>query len=142
MTERKALPNTRVLPQGTIEVSPRAIGTIAADAANRSYGVVGMAPANLRDSVVQVLRKEDQHRGIDVHIGRDSIAVDLYVVLEYGTRISEVAQQLIATVSYALNKALGLPVSTVNVHVQGIRTDDAPDARRGRWETGGRCDKA
>jgi uncharacterized alkaline shock family protein YloU len=129
MTERKALPNTRVLPQGTIEVSPRAIGTIAAEAANRSYGVVGMAPANLRDSVVQVLRHEDQHRGIDVHISRESIAVDLYVVLEYGTRISEVAQQLIATVSYALNNALGLPISTVNVHVQGIRTDETAGRR-------------
>jgi uncharacterized alkaline shock family protein YloU len=82
-----------------------------------------MAPANLRDSVVQVLRQEDQHRGIEVHIGKDSISVDLYVVLEYGTRISEVAQQVIATVTYALNKSLGMPVSTVNVHVQGIRTE-------------------
>lgn len=123
MSERKPMPNTRISPQGVIEVSPRAIGSIAADAVCRSYGVVGMAPANLRDSVVQVLRREDQHRGIEVHIGKDSIAVDLYVVLQYGTRISEVAQQVIATVSYALNKSLGLPVSTVNVHVQGIRAE-------------------
>jgi uncharacterized alkaline shock family protein YloU len=123
MTERKEQPNTRVSAQGRIEVAPRAIATIAAQAVCRSYGVVGMAPANLRDSVVQVLRQEDQHRGIEVHIGKDSISVDLYVVLMYGTRISEVAQQAIATVSYALNKALDLPVSAVNVHVQGIRTE-------------------
>lgn len=123
MSDRRQHPNTRVLPQGTIEVSPRAIATIAAEAVGRCYGVVGMAPANLRDSVVYVLHKEDQYRGIDVHIGKDSIAVDLYVVLEYGTRISEVTQQIIATVSYALNQSLGFPVSAVNVHVQGIRTD-------------------
>ena len=123
MSDRKEHPNTRVLPQGVVEVSPRAIASIAAQAVCRSYGVVGMAPANLRDSVVQVLRQEDQHRGIEVHIGKDSISVDLYVVLEYGTRISEVAQQVIATVTYALNTSLGMPVSTVNVHVQGIRTE-------------------
>ncbi len=113
-------PNTRQLPQGSIEVMPRAIASIVAHAVCRSYGVVGMAPANLRDSLGQVLRQEDQHRGIDVHIGRDSIAVDVYVVLAYGTRISEVAQQVIATVSYALKQSLGLPVGAVNVHVQGI----------------------
>lgn len=123
MSDRKEHPNLRILPAGIIEVSPRAIASIAAQAVCRSYGVVGMAPANLRDSVVQVLRQEDQHRGIEVHIGKDGIVVDLYVVLEYGTRISEVAQQVIATVSYALNKALGRPVAAVNVHVQGIRID-------------------
>lgn len=123
MTERKTQPNTRVLPQGIIEVAPRAIASIAAQAVCRSYGVVGMAPANLRASVVEVLSQHDQHRGIEVHIGKDSISVDLYVVLAYGTRISEVAQQVIATVSYELNKSLGLPVAAVNVHVQGISTE-------------------
>jgi uncharacterized alkaline shock family protein YloU len=123
MSERKQHPNTHVLPQGKIEVAPRAIASIAAQAVCRCYGVVGMAPASLRDSVVHVLRHEDQYRGIDVHIGKDSIAVDLYVVLEYGTRVSEVAQQVIATVSYALEQSLGFPVSAVNVHVQGVRTD-------------------
>jgi len=123
MSDRRPHPNAHVLPQGTIEVAPRAIAAIAAQAVCRCYGVVGMAPASLRDSVVHVLRREEQHRGIEVHIGKDSIAVDLYVVLEYGTRISEVAQQVIATVSYALQQSLGFPVSAVNVHVQGIRTE-------------------
>ena len=123
MSDRKEYPNTRVLPQGTIEVAPRAIATIAAQAVCRSYGVVGMAPANLRDSVVQVLRQEDQHRGIEVQITRDAITVDIYIVVAYGTRISEVAQQVIATVSYALKQSLGLPVAAINVHVQGVRAE-------------------
>jgi uncharacterized alkaline shock family protein YloU len=80
-----------------------------------------MAPANLRDSVGQVLRKEDQHRGITVRIDKDAITVDIYIVVEYGTRISEVAQQAIATVSYALKQSLGLPVAAINIHVQGVR---------------------
>jgi uncharacterized alkaline shock family protein YloU len=80
-----------------------------------------MAPANLRDSVGQVLRKEDQHRGIRVRIDKDVITVDIYIVVEYGTRISEVAQQAITTVSYALKQSLGLPVAAINIHVQGVR---------------------
>jgi uncharacterized alkaline shock family protein YloU len=123
MSERPGHPNTRVSPQGTIEVAPRAIASLVAHAVSRSYGVVGMAPANLRDSVGQVLRKEDQHRGIQVHISRDKITVDIFIVVAYGTRISEVAQQAIATVSYALQQSLGMPVAAVNVHVQGIRAE-------------------
>lgn len=111
------------MPQGSVEVAPRAIASLVAHAVGRCYGVVGMAPANLRDSVGQVLRKEDQHRGIGVRIGKDTITVDIYIVVAYGTRISEVAQQVIATVSYALQQSLGLPVAAVNVHVQGIKAD-------------------
>ena len=123
MSERAVHPNTRVLPQGTIEVAPRAIASLVAYAVNRSYGVVGMAPANLRDSVGQVLRTEDQHRGVSVRIGKDAITVDIYIVVAYGTRISEVAQQVIATVRYTLKQSLGLPVAAINVHVQGVRAE-------------------
>ncbi len=121
MSERVPQPNMRVLPQGTIEVAPRAIASLTAQAVSRCYGVVGMAPANLRDSVGQVLRIEDQHRGIDVHMGKDKITVDIYIVVEYGVRISEVAKQVMATVSYTLEQSLGMPVAAVNVHVQGIK---------------------
>ena len=123
MSERRVQPNTRVLPEGTIEVAPRAIASLVAHAVSHSYGVVGMAPANLRESVGQVLRKEDQHRGIDVQINKDRITVDIYIVVAYGTRISEVAQQVISTVSYALKQSLGLPVAAINVHVEGVRAE-------------------
>lgn len=123
MAERVPLPNTRVLPEGMIEVAPRAIASLVAHVVTRSYGVVGMAPANFRDSVVQVLRKEDQHRGIVVQIRKDAITVDIFIVVAYGTRISEVAQQVIATVSYVLKQALGFPVAAINVHVQGVSAE-------------------
>jgi uncharacterized alkaline shock family protein YloU len=123
MIEQPSHPNMRVSPEGTIEVAPRAIASLVAHAVGRSYGVVGMAPANLRDSVEQVLRKEDQHRGIGVQISKDAITIDIYIVVAYGVRISEVAQQVISTVSYTLKKSLGLPVAAINVHVQGVRTE-------------------
>jgi uncharacterized alkaline shock family protein YloU len=47
--------------------------------------------------------------------------VDLYVIIQYGTRISEVAHGVMHGVRYALEQALGIPVAEVNVHVQGLR---------------------
>jgi len=49
------------------------------------------------------------------------IIVDLYVIVQYGTRISEVAHGVMHGVQYALEQALGVPVAEVNVHVQGLR---------------------
>jgi uncharacterized alkaline shock family protein YloU len=124
MSEQTAPPNTRVLPDGKIEVLPRAIATITAHAVLQCYGVVGMAPRNLREGVAQVLHREDQHKGIEVHIGEDEIAIDLYVIIEYGTRIVEVARNVQENVRYAVERALGLPVSRINVRVQGVRISD------------------
>jgi len=117
-------PNQRKLPMGKIEVAPRAIATIAARAVGRSYGVVGMAPHTLREGMAQVLRHEDAHKGVEVRIGSDEIAIDLYVIIEYGTRIAEVARNVQENVRYAVEQALGMPVTRVNVRVQGLRIND------------------
>ncbi|MFP4437603.1 MAG: Asp23/Gls24 family envelope stress response protein [Chloroflexaceae bacterium] len=121
MSKQVSHPNARVLPDGKIEVAPRAIATITACAVLQCYGVVGMAPRNLREGVAQVLHKEDQYKGIDILIKNDEIAIDLYVIIEYGTRIVEVARNVQENVRYAVEHALGLPVSRVNVRVQGVR---------------------
>jgi len=124
MSERDAPPNRRKLPMGKIEVAPRAIATIAARAVGRSYGVVGMAPHTLREGVAQVLRHEDAHKGVEVRMGNDEIMIDLYVIIEYGTRVAEVARNVQENVRYAVEQALGMQVARVNVRVQGLRTND------------------
>ena len=124
MSERDAHPNRRQLPMGKIEVAPRAIATIAARAVGRSYGVVGMAPHTLLEGVAQVLRHEDAQKGVEVRIGNDEIMIDLFVIIEYGTRIAEVARNVQENVRYAVEQALGMPVARVNVRVQGLRTND------------------
>jgi uncharacterized alkaline shock family protein YloU len=114
-------PNRRQLPTGKIEVAPRAIATIAAQAVGQSYGVVGMSPHSFRQGVAQALHQNDMHRGVEVRIGDDQIEIDLYVILEYGTRIGEVARNVQEHVRYAVERALGMPVARVNVRVQGLK---------------------
>ncbi|MBN1399831.1 MAG: Asp23/Gls24 family envelope stress response protein [Anaerolineae bacterium] len=109
---------------GKVKVAPRAIASIASEAVLRCYGVVGMSAATLRDGIAEVLQVHHYHRGVDVQIVDEQIVVDLYVVIEYGTRISEVAQNVMESVKFALEHALGMPVAKVNVHVQGLRISE------------------
>jgi uncharacterized alkaline shock family protein YloU len=122
MTARMQMPSMDRL--GRIEVSQRAIASIAADAALRSYGVVGMASTRLKDGLAEMLRRENLERGIVVHFKDGQIVIDLYVIVEYGTRISEVGRNIAQNVKFAVEKAIGMPVAQVNVNVQGLRISD------------------
>lgn len=106
--------------QGRIHVSPSAVATIANHAVLNSYGVVGMASKNLVNGLAQVLRP-DSKRGVQVHIDGDQIVIDLYVVIEYGVRIATVARNIMSGVKFSVEKTMGVPITEVNVHVQGLR---------------------
>ena len=107
-------------PLGKIEISRTAIATLAAQAVLQSYGVVGMAAKNLADDLTTALG-DAAHRGVEVHMDGDRIQIDLYVIVEYGTRISSVAHSIMNVVRYTVERALGVQVAEVNVHVQGLR---------------------
>jgi uncharacterized alkaline shock family protein YloU len=111
---------------GRIEVAPEAIATIAGRAVLGCYGVVGMSAKTLRDGLAILLQQENPYRGVEVQfVDRYKIIIDLYVVIEYGVRISEVAQNIMDAVKFAVEKALGLPVVQVNIHVQGLHISNA-----------------
>ena len=105
---------------GGIHVSPNAVATIAYHATLHSYGVVGLAPKNLADGIVSTITREPS-RGISVQYKEDEINIDIHVIVEYGTRINSVAESVANTVRFHVEKALGLKVNTVNVHVAGLR---------------------
>jgi uncharacterized alkaline shock family protein YloU len=105
---------------GGIHVSPNAVATIAYHATLQSYGVVGLAPKNLADGIVSTITREPS-RGISVQYKEDEINIEVHVIVEYGTRINSVAESVGNTVRFHVEKALGLKVNTVNVHVAGLR---------------------
>ena len=108
---------------GGIHVSPNAVATIAYHATLQSYGVVGLAPKNLADGIVSSITREPS-RGISVRYKGEDIDIDINVVVEYGTRINSVAVSVANTVRFHVEKALGLRVNSVNVHVAGLRISD------------------
>jgi len=120
---------TRSAAMGRIEVAPRVVASVVGHVANESYGIVGMAARGLRDGIAERLNRENVHRGVEVKITDDGVVVELYVIAEYGTRISEVAHNLMSAVRYTLEKTLGLRIVAVNVNVQGIHLEG--DGARG-----------
>ncbi len=108
------------LPSGTIHITPKAIATVAYQAAMQSYGVVGLASKNILDEVTNVLVKDPSH-GIEVHFHDGKIDIDLFIIVEYGTRIKSVAASVANAVRYFVEKAIGAQVNMINVHVQGLR---------------------
>ncbi len=109
---------------GRIEISPTAVATIAAHSVRQAYGVVGLAGKNAADQLLGQLAG-DVHRGVDVRIHNGAVTIELYVIVEYGTRIVSVARSVQNLVKFNVEKALGLPVTSVNVHVQGLRVSNA-----------------
>ena len=50
--------------------------------------------------------------------------IDIYIIVQYGTRIKSVASSVANTVRFSVEKYLGLPINDVNVHVQGLRINE------------------
>lgn len=105
---------------GGIHISPTAVATIAYHALLESYGVVGLAPKNMADGIVRSITREPS-KGVSVQYNGEDIDIEVHIIVEYGTRINSVAGSVVNTVRYHVEKALGLKVNSVSVHVAGLR---------------------
>ena len=108
---------------GGIHISPSAVATIAYHATLQSYGVVGLAPKNLADGIVSSITREPS-RGVFVHYNGEDIDIEIHIIVEYGTRINSVAESVANTVRFHVEKALGLKVNRIDVHVAGLRVSN------------------
>ena len=108
--------------KGTITVTDDCIASVAGYTATECYGVVGMSSKRVMDSVNDILKKENVKKGVKVYTDQtNGVKIELYIVAEYGTSIGAIADSIIKTVKYNVEKITGLNVNTVNVIVSGIR---------------------
>lgn len=107
---------------GQIDISNDVIATIAGGAAVDCYGIVGMASKHqIKDGLTEILRRENFTRGVIVRQENEEVHIDMYIIVSYGTKISEVAHNVQSKVKYTLDKTVGLSVDSVNIFVQGVR---------------------
>jgi len=107
---------------GRIEISNDVIATIAGGAAVDCYGIVGMASKNqLKDGLSEILRRENFAKGVIVREENGEVHIDMYIIVSYGVKISEVAHNVQTKVKYTLDQTLGLAVQSINIYVQGVR---------------------
>lgn len=108
---------------GRIEVSPKAVASVVREAILSCYGVVGTVSKDLATGIATALSKEHK-RGVEVRVDEGKIIIDVYVIIEYGTRIAVVARSIMNVVKFSVERALGVPVAEVNVHVEGLHVSD------------------
>ncbi|GBF71929.1 Asp23/Gls24 family envelope stress response protein [Paenibacillus sp. 598K] len=107
---------------GTVHINNEVVSLIAGSAAMECYGLVGMASRKqFKDGIAELLGRENLSRGVEVRQENDQMHIDLYIIVSYGTKISEVAHNIQSKVKYVLNDVVGIQVDFVHIFVQGVR---------------------
>ncbi|MBM7615839.1 Asp23/Gls24 family envelope stress response protein [Alkaliphilus hydrothermalis] len=108
---------------GTITIDDHVLASIAGVSAMECYGLVGMAAKSTASGIVELLKREHSSKGVKVQTENDTITIDLFVIVEFGTRISVVANNIIDKVKYNIENLTGMKVKKVNITVQGVRVE-------------------
>ncbi len=109
--------------QGRITLTEGALASLLALAAHEVPGVVGMAPAGLKDQVVRILGRQEASEGVVVRPDPQApgkYQADFYVVVAPGVRIPTVVESLAERVGFAAQRLAGVELSQVRVHVVGV----------------------
>ena len=106
---------------GNLHVANDVLDDMVGNAALECYGVVGMTAPTAVDGIAKILPASRLRRGVVVTTTEKGVHVELYVVIEYGTNITTVSQNLVDQVSFALTEYARVPLDGVEVHVQGIK---------------------
>ena len=106
---------------GRLNITDRAIADIVGWTVLECYGVVGMASPSLRQGVAALLTRDRLHQGIKVEQSADQLRIKLYVIVEYGLNVAEVAGNVRSQVAYNVERMTGRPVTGLHIYVQGVR---------------------
>ncbi len=104
----------------TIKISPDVVATIAGVATTEIKGVAGMFSSFAGGLAQKLGAKKSPTKGIKVEIKEKSVLIDLYIVVEFGIRIPELAWEIQESVKNSVETMTGLVVEKVNVHIDGI----------------------
>lgn len=105
---------------GSIRIADEVVEVIAGIATSEVEGVVGMTGGIVGDLAHMLGRNKNLSKGVKVEVGEHEVAVDLYIVVEFGVSIPEVALKVQDSVKEAIESMTGLKVVEANVHVQGV----------------------
>ena len=110
---------------GGVNISTTAIATLTGAIVTECYGVVGMASKKFfRDNIAVLLKQENYSKGVVVKNNKDGLELDIYLILCYGFKLSEIVNEVQKKVKYEMSKALDTEITAVNVFVQGVKVMD------------------
>lgn len=104
---------------GSVKIADEVISIVAGLAATEVPGVAGMS-GGLAGGIAELLGKKNFSKGVKVIVTGKKVTVEIYVIIEYGISIPEVAIEVQEKVKSAVENMTGFEVAAVDIHVQGI----------------------
>ncbi|AKL95298.1 putative protein DUF322 [Clostridium aceticum] len=107
------------LEYGEVKVADEVIATIAGIAATEVIGVCGMS-GGLVDGIAEILGKKNLSKGVKLEVTGEGVTIDLYLIVDYGVKIPDLAWKIQDNVKNTLESMIGTKVIDVNIHIQGV----------------------
>jgi uncharacterized alkaline shock family protein YloU len=107
---------------GGVKIADEVVAIIAGIAATEISGVAGMS-GGLAGGIAEMLGRKNLSKGVKVEVGEKEAAIDLYIIVEYGSRIPDVAWEIQERVKKSVETMTGLNVVEVNIHIQGVNIE-------------------
>ncbi len=109
---------------GDITIKKDVIATIAAVSAMECYGLVGMTYKSAKSGLAKILKGEHLSKGVEVEATEQGIRINLFVIVQFGTKLSVVAENIIEKVKYSVEMQTGLNVLEVNLNIEGVKVQE------------------
>lgn len=107
---------------GYINYSDEVLGKLVGLSTMECYGVVGMVSRSAGEGFWELIRVENLSKGVKIKLTEsEKLDIELYVMVEYGTKISVISNNIIQKVRYSIENYTGLEVGAVTVNVQAVR---------------------
>ena len=105
---------------GIVKISDEVVAVIAGLACSEVKGIVGIS-SGIVGGITQILSgKKNLSKGVKVNVGENDATIDIFIVVEYGVKIPEVAGEVQTSVKKAVESMTGLSVSAINIFVQNV----------------------
>ena len=117
--------NDKKVKYGTVKIANEVVAIIAGLAATEIDGVAGMSGGMTAD-FTEMLGMKNLSKGVKVEVGEKEAAIDIFIIVKYGSEISQVASTVQRNVKETVETMTGLNVIEVNVNVQGVNIPKEP----------------
>lgn len=113
------------LKHGSVKIANEVVAIIAGLAATEVEGIAGMS-GGITGGITEMLGMKNLSKGVKVEVGEKECAIDIFVIVDYGSQISSVAESIQENVKNTVETMTGLEVVEVNVNVQGVNIPKEP----------------
>ncbi|MBS7298453.1 MAG: Asp23/Gls24 family envelope stress response protein [Eubacteriales bacterium] len=107
---------------GNVKISVEVIATVAGIATTEINGVAGMS-GSVVGGIAEILGKKNKGKGVKVELGEDFCNIDVYIIVDYGVSIPDIAWEVQENVKNSVESMTGMNVSKINIHVEGVNFD-------------------